>query len=105
MRGKLMFGAGLGVGYVLGTRAGRQRFEQIMDRAKQFKDSKTVRDAASTVQEQAGRLYEGGKQMVSDQSHRMRTTPNGKNKHHGHMNRPMPDREQSPAGQPANTSY
>jgi hypothetical protein len=105
MRGKLMFGAGLGVGYVLGTRAGRQRFDQIMDRAKQFKESKTVRDAATTVQEQAGRLYEGGKQMVSDQSHRTRTTPNGKNKHRGHMNQPMPDREQSSAGQPANTSY
>jgi len=110
MRGKLMFGAGVGVGYLLGTRAGRQRFDQIMGKAKQFKDSKTVRDAASTVQEQAGRLYEGGRQMVSDQAHRMRGNQHDKNKHH-HMNRPMGATERKdtswepPVGYPVNTSY
>lgn len=30
MKGKLLFVAGLGVGYVLGTRAGRKRYEQIV---------------------------------------------------------------------------
>lgn len=29
MRGKILFVAGLGVGYVLGTRAGRERYEQL----------------------------------------------------------------------------
>jgi hypothetical protein len=29
MRGKLIFAAGLAVGYVLGTKAGRERYEQI----------------------------------------------------------------------------
>lgn len=29
MKGKILFIAGLGVGYVLGTRAGRERYEQI----------------------------------------------------------------------------
>jgi len=108
MRGKLSFGAGVGVGYLLGTRAGRQRFEQIMGKAKQFKDSKTVRDAASTVQEQAGRLYEGGKQKVSDQAHRMRmNNQHDKSKHH----RPMGATERKdtswepPVGYPVNTSY
>ena len=110
MRGKLMFGAGLGVGYLLGTRAGRQRFDQIMGKAKKVKDSQTVRDAASTVQEQAGRLYEGGKQMVSDQAHRMRTNnQHDKSKHH-HMNRPMGAEHKDtswepPVGYPVNTSY
>jgi hypothetical protein len=71
MHGKLMFGAGLGVGYVLGTRAGRERFSQISQKAKQFWENKTVQDAAGTVQAQAERLYEGGKQRMSDQTHRM----------------------------------
>ena len=34
MRGKLIFGAGVGIGYVLGTRAGRERFDQITSQAK-----------------------------------------------------------------------
>ena len=71
MHGTLMFGAGLGLGYVLGTRAGRERYNQISGKAKQFRDSKTVHDATETVKEQAGRLYEGGKQMMSDQTHKM----------------------------------
>jgi hypothetical protein len=29
MKGKILFIAGLGIGYVLGTRAGRERYEQL----------------------------------------------------------------------------
>jgi hypothetical protein len=57
MHGVLMFGAGLGLGYVLGTRAGRERFNQISGKAKQIWESPPVQDAASAVQEQAGRMY------------------------------------------------
>jgi hypothetical protein len=71
MRGKLMFGAGIGLGYVLGTRAGRERYDQIRGKAKQTWESKTVQDAAGALQDQAGRLYEGGKQMMSEQTHTM----------------------------------
>ncbi|GAA4783340.1 MULTISPECIES: hypothetical protein [Microbacterium] len=35
MRGKLGLVIGLGVGYVLGTRAGRERYEQIKDKAEE----------------------------------------------------------------------
>jgi hypothetical protein len=34
MRGKILFLVGLSVGYVLGTKAGRERYEQIRRRAK-----------------------------------------------------------------------
>ena len=61
----LLFGAGLGIGYVLGTRAGRERYGQISEKAKQAWESKPVQDAVGTVQEQADRLYEGGKHMMS----------------------------------------
>lgn len=71
MGGKLMFAAGFGLGYVLGTRAGRERFSQISQKARQFWENKTVQDATGAAREQAERLYEGGKQMMSDQTHRM----------------------------------
>ncbi|MBX3195798.1 MAG: hypothetical protein R2717_01615 [Schumannella sp.] len=33
MRGKILFVAGLGLGYVLGTRAGREKYEQLREAA------------------------------------------------------------------------
>lgn len=36
MRGKILFAAGLAVGYVFGTRAGRERYEQIKSAANGF---------------------------------------------------------------------
>jgi hypothetical protein len=70
MRGKLMFIAGIGVGYVLGTRAGRQKFDQMVAQARRVWESPTVQEAAGVVQEQANRLYDQGKQAVTDQMHK-----------------------------------
>ena len=72
MRGKLIFGAGVGIGYLLGTRAGRERFDQISGQAKKFWSNNTVQEAAGAVQERAGRLYDEGKKMVTEQAHKMR---------------------------------
>ncbi|GAB3395039.1 hypothetical protein GCM10027568_26350 [Humibacter soli] len=53
MRGKVLFVVGLGVGYVLGTRAGRRRYEQIKSVARSFWDSPTVQKQRQTVQDYA----------------------------------------------------
>lgn len=71
MRGKLVFVAGIGVGYVLGTRAGREKFDQMVASARKVWESPTVQEAAGVVQAQAGKLYEQGKQVVSDQMQKM----------------------------------
>ena len=71
MRGKLIFIAGVGVGYVLGTRAGRQRFDQMVAQAHRLWESPSVQEAAGVVQAQAGRLYDDGKQMLADQMRRL----------------------------------
>jgi hypothetical protein len=42
MRGKILFLVGLAVGYVLGTKAGRERYEQIRSRAKGVWESEPV---------------------------------------------------------------
>jgi hypothetical protein len=72
MRGRLMFAAGFGIGYVFGTRAGRERFDQIREKAKQFWQSDTVQEAAGAVQAKAERIYGSGKQMMTERAHRMR---------------------------------
>jgi hypothetical protein len=71
MRGKVMFLTGVGVGYVLGTRAGREKFDRMVAQARKVWESPTVQEAAGMVQAQAAKLYDEGKQAVSGQVHRM----------------------------------
>src|SRR5262245_37098850 len=70
MRGRLWFIGGLGIGYVLGTRAGRERFDQIVGAARRFWESPTVQEAAGVVQAQATKIYEQGRQAVDQAIHR-----------------------------------
>ena len=71
MRGKLIFITGVGIGYVLGTRAGREKFDRMVAQARSVWESPTVQEAAGVVQAQATKLYDEGKQVVSDQVHRL----------------------------------
>jgi len=71
MRRKLIFITGVGVGYVLGTRAGREKFDRMIAQAQKVWESPTVQEAAGVVQAQANKLYDEGKQAVSDQVHRL----------------------------------
>ncbi|MBT2398740.1 YtxH domain-containing protein [Streptomyces sp. ISL-100] len=49
MRYKLTFIAGLALGYVLGTRAGRERYEQLKKSARQVAQNPAVRNAAESA--------------------------------------------------------
>ncbi|WP_157248111.1 YtxH domain-containing protein [Nonomuraea typhae] len=49
MRYRMAFAVGLAVGYVLGSRAGRERYEQIKRTAQRLADSPTVQEAAGLV--------------------------------------------------------
>lgn len=51
MRGKLVFATGLAVGYVLGTKAGRRRYEQIRSGAQKLWGSKPVQRGVDHVQD------------------------------------------------------
>ncbi|WP_433209750.1 hypothetical protein ACQP00_45845 [Dactylosporangium sp. CS-047395] len=66
MRGKLLFLGGLAAGFVLGARAGREKYEELKTTALKIKESPTVQEAAGVVQEQATRLYNDGKTKVTD---------------------------------------
>jgi hypothetical protein len=66
MRGKMMFIAGLGAGFVLGTRAGREKYEELVQAARKVRDNPTVQEAAGVVQEQATKIVSNGKDVVTD---------------------------------------
>ena len=51
MKGKILFLAGLGVGYVLGTRAGRERYEQIKAAASNLWNAPLVQRQVDNVQD------------------------------------------------------
>jgi hypothetical protein len=51
MRGKILFAAGLAVGYVLGTRAGRERYEQLKGAVKGFWNDPRVQKRVDQVED------------------------------------------------------
>jgi len=66
MRGKLTFVAGAAIGFVLGARAGRERYEDLMARAKKVMENPSVREARGAAKSQASTLYSQGKEAVTD---------------------------------------
>jgi hypothetical protein len=66
MRGKLLFLGGLAAGFVIGARAGREKYEELKTTALKIKESPTVQEAVGVAQEQATKLYSEGKTKVTD---------------------------------------
>ena len=63
---KLSLAIGFGAGYVLGTRAGRARYEQIMRYLRGVKENPTFQETAGAVQAQATGLYSQAKEKVGE---------------------------------------
>ncbi|MEU9451441.1 YtxH domain-containing protein [Streptomyces sp. NPDC048277] len=70
MRYKLTFVVGLALGYVLGTRAGRERYEQLKKSARQVAQNPAVRNTAETAAQQsreiAGKAFHSVSAKVGD---------------------------------------
>ncbi|MDT9684933.1 YtxH domain-containing protein [Streptomyces sp. TRM76323] len=70
MRYKLTFVVGAAVGYVLGARAGRERYEHLRKSARQLSANPAVRNAAEsaaqTGRQVAGRAYHVVSEKVGD---------------------------------------
>ncbi|MEU2229827.1 YtxH domain-containing protein [Streptomyces vietnamensis] len=87
MRYKLTFVVGLALGYVIGTRAGRERYEQMKKSAKDFAQNPAVRNAtesaAQTGRQAAGKAFHvvGDKlpHSVADRVHALRERRQGSN--------------------------
>ncbi|MCT9087825.1 YtxH domain-containing protein [Streptomyces sp. ASQP_92] len=70
MRYRLTFAVGLALGYVLGTRAGRERYEQLKKSARQVAQNPAVRNtaesAAQTSRAAAGKAFHAVSEKVGD---------------------------------------
>src|SRR5215470_1989852 len=68
MRYRLVFFTGLGIGFVLGARAGRERYEQLRKLARKAADSPAVQQAAGALQAQAASYAKAAGGKVADRA-------------------------------------
>jgi hypothetical protein len=66
MRRLLWFAGGAAVGFVLGSRAGRESYDQLVVKARQVWDHPTVQEVAGVMQAQATRVYDEGLRKVDE---------------------------------------
>jgi hypothetical protein len=66
-RYRIAFLSGLAAGFVVGTRAGRERYEQLKKLARTAADNPAVQQAAGALQAQAAGLANAARQKVTDQ--------------------------------------
>jgi len=62
MYGKLAVAAGFAAGYVLGSKAGRQRYEDIVAQARKVAGNETVQSTAGVLQAKGTELVDKAKQ-------------------------------------------
>lgn len=66
MKYRAVFLAGAAAGYVLGTRAGRERYEQIMRLSRKVAENPRVQETAGVLREQAGTLAGTAREKLGD---------------------------------------
>ncbi|SEF74050.1 hypothetical protein SAMN05444920_101519 [Nonomuraea solani] len=66
MRYRMTFAVGLAIGYVLGSRAGRERYEQIKRAAQRVADNPRVQEAAGVFGAQASKVAGMARMRVGD---------------------------------------
>lgn len=67
---KLTLAAGFGAGYVLGAKAGQERYAQIEAKFREFAGMPAVQNATSAVMETATGVADTAKQTISDKTGR-----------------------------------
>jgi hypothetical protein len=66
---RITFLSGLAAGFILGARAGRERYEQMKRVGRRVADSPAAQQAAGAVQAQAAGLARAARQKVTDEFH------------------------------------
>jgi hypothetical protein len=68
---RITFAAGLAIGFVAGTRAGRERYDQMVKMAKTARENPKFQQAASTAQSQATDLLNSAGKKVAEGAPRL----------------------------------
>ena len=63
---KLTLVAGFGAGYILGAKAGTERYDQIMTKFRQIAGMPAVQDVTSTLADTAGQIGDKAKATVTE---------------------------------------
>ena len=66
---RAVFGIGFATGYVLGARAGRERYETLIRTVRSVKEQPVVQGAAGIVAAQAGTLASKARSVVNKTPH------------------------------------
>lgn len=80
---KLSFLAGGAVGYVLGSHAGRERYEQIVALARRVAGSQTVQTTAGVLQAQVDTVAHRARRSLVSKLHGSATASSGANGYRG----------------------
>ena len=71
MRGRLRILLGFGAGYVLGAKAGRERYEQLKRLYENLLEHPSVRGAQGKAKEAVGTGFEQAKGLAQDSAHKV----------------------------------
>ena len=100
--GKLSFFVGVGVGYVLGARAGRQQFEKIKSASQQVWENPRVQSSVHRVEERVTQAARDQASAVTDQ---VAETVKSRIGGSGSSTRPAGESGGSPSGSSGNGSH
>ena len=76
MKKLMLLGAGA-VGYVLGAKAGRERYDQIAEQARKLRSNPTVQDKVDQAKHAAKGAADSAVEKAREQAHGGSTTPAG----------------------------
>lgn len=96
MKGKILFVAGLGLGYVLGTRAGREKYEELRTAALKVWNDPRVQKAADSVEDFVKDKAPDVAEFVSDNAKKVVAQVQGK--------KPAPKKPSTTPRKPASSS-
>ncbi|TNY35768.1 hypothetical protein [Thermomonospora catenispora] len=74
MKIRIPFLLGAAVGYVLGTRAGRERYEQIVQQSRKLAENPKVQETAETLRAKSGMLAGTAKNRITERTAGSRKT-------------------------------
>jgi len=96
VKGKILFVAGLGLGYVLGTRAGREKYEELRSAALKVWNDPRVQKQVDGVQDFVKDKAPEVAEFVSDNAKKVVAQVSGK--------KPAPKKPTTTTRKPANSS-
>ncbi|RAY12110.1 YtxH domain-containing protein [Actinomadura craniellae] len=100
MKSRLPFVIGAAVGYVLGTRAGRERYEQIKQASQRMAGNPTVQETTEALKTRAGEIAGSAKEKVDTRLHDSRIGNRLHRSQPSGTGEPVPPRQESGTGTP-----